>query len=107
MNTEVSIAIILASISGYLIVGVLGGLLFSILEHSIPNSFKSMPENFDIYELLYFSFITLTSVGFGDITPNTNAAKSLTLLLAIAGQLYLTILIAILVGKYLSKRNSF
>jgi len=104
-NTKVSIDIILASISGYLIIGVLGGLLFSILEHSFPNSFKSMPENLEIYELLYFSFITLTSVGFGDISPNTNAAKSLTLLLAIAGQLYLTILIAILVGKYLSKRK--
>jgi hypothetical protein len=47
----------------------------------------------------YFSFVTLTTLGYGDITPMTRAAKNLAALEAIFGQLYLAILIARLVGQ--------
>ena len=52
---------------------------------------------------LYFSFITLTSVGFGDIRPATPAAQSLTMFCGIYGQLYFAILVAKLVGIYTAR----
>ena len=55
----------------------------------------------EMYQLTYFSFTTLTSLGFGDVLPLTPPAQSLALLIGITGQLYLTILVAMLVGKYL------
>jgi hypothetical protein len=58
------------------------------------------------HDYLYFSFVTLTTLGYGDITPVSAFAKSLTIFIAITGQLYLTILIAMLVGKYLSSTQT-
>ena len=100
---DISLNVIFASISGYLVIGIIGGLFFQLLELAIPHSFKGLTLDDGFYDLHYFSFVTLTTLGFGDITPITAAAKAITILLSIAGQLYLTILIAMLVGKYLSR----
>ncbi|MEM7717215.1 MAG: potassium channel family protein [Cyanobacteria bacterium P01_A01_bin.68] len=54
---------------------------------------------------MYFSFTTLTTLGYGDIIPVSPLAKMLTNLEAIIGQLYPAILIAILVGGYISQRR--
>lgn len=56
-------------------------------------------------KFIYYSFVTLTTVGYGDITPNSSAAKVLTIFLCTAGQLYLTVLVGLIVGKYISKLN--
>jgi hypothetical protein len=48
----------------------------------------------------------MTTLGYGDILPVSSLAKSVTLLLSISGQLYLTILVATLVGKLLSNPDS-
>jgi voltage-gated potassium channel Kch len=53
----------------------------------------------------YFSYVTLTTLGYGDITPILPAARSVTILEAILGQLYLTIVLARLVGLYLQERS--
>ena len=100
---KVNLDIIFNSISGYLIIGIIGGTLFQLLELSVPESFNLAPQSNGLFDLHYLSFVTLTTLGFGDITPTSEAAKSLTLIISLAGQLYLTILIAMLVGKYLSK----
>jgi hypothetical protein len=49
----------------------------------------------------YFSFITLTTVGYGDIVPHSPAARTLAALEAITGQIYLTVLVARLVGLHI------
>ena len=54
--------------------------------------------------LLYFSFVTLTTLGFGDITPVSPLAQTLTWLEAVAGQLYLAILLARLVSLHVAAR---
>ncbi len=54
-------------------------------------------------EYLYFSFVTLTTLGYGDVTPVSHLARSMAVLIAVTGQLYMTILIAMLVGKFLSR----
>lgn len=56
----------------------------------------------DFHDYLYFSFVTMTTLGYGDVTPVSAFAKSVTMTIAVTGQFYMTILIAILVGKYLS-----
>jgi len=59
-------------------------------------SFRNASGGFS--DLVYYSFVTLTTVGYGDITPVTPLVRALTCLEAIAGQFYLAVLIARLVG---------
>ncbi len=54
-------------------------------------------------DFVYFSFVTLTTLGFGDITPQNTASKALVTSEALLGQLYLTILVARLVGLTISR----
>lgn len=89
-----------AAVSGYLVFGVVAASVFFLVESSIPNSFN-IEGNPNLYDFIYFSFITLTSVGYGDMLPVTPIAKSFVILLSISGQLYLTILIGIIIGKFM------
>ena len=74
--------------------------LFYIIEGYYPGAF-TITEGYTLYDFLYYSCITLTTVGFGDILPVHPFAKALTIIVSIFGQLYLTILIAIIIGKYM------
>ena len=56
----------------------------------------------EIGSAMYFSFVTLTTLGYGDITPVNSFARSLAFLEAAMGQIYLTVLIASLVGVHIS-----
>jgi len=64
---------------------------------------KSLPAQHS--HLIYFSFTTLTTVGFGDVYPVIPAARALTMAEALVGQLYIAILIASLVGMALQARS--
>lgn len=94
------------AINGYLFLGLFGASMASVLELQDVNSFNFSSAITAIHEFekfIYYSFVTLTTVGYGDITPNSSAAKVLTIFLSTAGQLYLTVLIGLIVGKYISK----
>jgi len=95
-SKQVTWTIIINSINGDLLIGILG----AVIDTGAINFAGDAAVGFHDY--LYFSFVTLTTLGYGDITPVSPLAKSLTIVIAIVGQLYLTILIAMLVGKYLS-----
>ncbi|MEM6843991.1 MAG: potassium channel family protein [Bacteroidota bacterium] len=90
---------IYACITGYMILGVLGAPLFFIINKTADDAFLLSGQG-DFYDFIYFSFITLTSVGYGDMSPVHPFAMSAAILLSVAGQLYLTILIAIIIGKF-------
>lgn len=92
---------IYACITGYLILGVTGAPLFYITEQVFENALQ-LPAQAQFYDFIYFSFITLTSVGYGDISPIHPFAKAISVLISVMGQLYLTILIAIIIGKFLA-----
>ncbi|MEM1322946.1 MAG: potassium channel family protein [Bacteroidota bacterium] len=103
INSAISLNIIFAAVVGFLLLGYVGGLLFELLDIYLPGSLVGNSirlENY--YHYAYFSFVTLTSLGYGDIVPTNEAAQSLSLFIGIVGQFYFTIIIAILVGKYLS-----
>jgi len=110
-SKQVTITIIINSINGYLLIGILGAVMLTTTRLAQEIFFDITIEmiNFagsshaGFHDYLYFSFVTLTTLGYGDITPVSAFAKSLTIVIAIAGQLYLTILVAMLVGKFLSR----
>ena len=110
-SRQVDGTIILNAVNGYLIIGFLGALLLTMAEifelfvlgidtPLINFAGEASPK---FHDYLYFSFVTVTTLGYGDITPANALAKSIVFLLAISGQLYLTVLVAMLVGKYLSR----
>ncbi|MGD9259424.1 MAG: potassium channel family protein, partial [Desulfobacterales bacterium] len=59
----------------------------------------------DTFRFLYFSFVTITTLGYGDITPLTRKASSLVMLEAVTGQMYLVVVVAWLVGMHVSHRS--
>ena len=109
-SKKVNVTILINSINGYLLIGILGAVLLAMAERlqKLIYHLDTGAINFaggtaqGFHDFLYFSFITLTTLGYGDVTPVSAFAKSVTLIIAVTGQLYLTILIAMLVGKFLS-----
>ena len=102
----IDINMIMVAIAGFLIMGIFGGQLCNLLSLADPNAFNISPEDNSFFNLTYYSFTTLTSLGFGDILPQSPPAQSLSLLIGLSGQLYITILVGILVGKYLMQNQN-
>ena len=108
---KVTVDIIFGAVCVYLLIGLMWTFLYSLLELNHPGSFitnispdkitaSSSPE-FIVSRLNYFSFVTLATIGYGDIIPVSHPAQMLSVFEAIIGQLYLTILIARFVGLYI------
>jgi hypothetical protein len=94
---------IFAALSAYLLIGFIWALLFGIVEFLLPGSFRLTGDQVaDQGVRVYYSFVTLTTLGYGDIVPITGVARSLAVLEALIGQLYLTVLVARLVGLYIA-----
>ena len=110
-SRKVSPTIILSSINGYLLLGLLSAVLLAIsdLVHHYTVSSSGQAIHFpgqsvpQFNDYLYFSFVTLSTLGYGDVTPASHLARSMVILIAVTGQLYMTILIAMLVGKFLAR----
>lgn len=110
---RVTTDVVLGGICIYLILALLFVSAFTLLENLAPGSLlrggeplalapTAQPESFRFSELLYFSCVTLTTLGYGDITPAQPYAFTLASVEAIAGQLYLAIFIARLVGLHMA-----
>ena len=89
---------------GYLLVGLVFGNLYAICELAQPGSFvgdpiASRPSSDHHFLLSYFSFLTLTTVGYGDIVPGTDVVRGLAVVEAVCGQFYIAVLIGDLIGK--------
>ena len=106
-QSDVSTEIIFAAVVVYLLMAMLWADLYRLLETLAPGSFE-MPggqiQN-DRILFLYFSLVTITTLGYGDMTPATNQAAGLASVEAITGQIYLVVLVAWLVGMHVSKRS--
>lgn len=109
-SSTININMISCAITVYLLAGVLWGKLYFLISTTIPNSFKNLPfltyerplvEAYNMqFDLLYFSFTTLATLGLGDIYPLLHLAKSLTIMEAIFGQLFIAIVIAKMVAVW-------
>lgn len=105
---DVSKDLILGVVSGYICLGLVGFFIFMAVEILHPGSFQSplFVESYTMNEksdsLLYYSYITLLTIGYGDVVPITTAAQKATIFLGLLGQFYLVILTAVTVGKYIN-----
>ena len=88
---------IAGAICAYFLIGLMWSSVFAILELAQPGSFE-MPQGLESFSFTYYSYVTLTTLGYGDITPITTQARSFSLLEAITGQIYLATLVARLVS---------
>jgi hypothetical protein len=86
----------------YLMIGILWCFMYALLDLGEKDAFliRGDPKRLDLTEYLYFSFSTLTTIGFGDIVPVTRLGHVAAIVEGIIGQLFLAILIAKLVGVY-------
>ena len=105
---------ICGAICGYLLLGVAWGLTFAMIYAVNPKAFqfgdliRQQMEQGDYSRnvFIYYSFVTLTTVGYGDISPLSTPARTLAWLEAMTGQLYLAILIAGLISALVTTKKN-
>ena len=112
--------VIAGAIAGYLLMGIVGGMMFSVMETVQPGSFANLVHHthhatehpllnpdlsrlvwdLDYSRLNYYAFVSLTTVGYGDIVPSTATAEMASVWLAIAGTLYLAVVMGLLISRF-------
>lgn len=98
---------ILISITGYLIIGLIGGLMAAGLAQFYPDAYyHSTGMELSLFSYIYYSFVTMTTLGYGDIIPITDPSQSLAVMLVIVGQLFLSIIIGMNIANFMNKRKS-
>jgi hypothetical protein len=104
-SREVTTEILFAAVCVYLLIGLTWASLYVFVDLVNPGSFVDTSGNLPMTSprYLFFSFVTLTTVGYGTLTPATDQARSIAMMEAIVGQIYITILVARLVGLHISK----
>ena len=101
---EINRDLIAGAAAVYLLLAIAWAYAYRAIEVLQPGSFAlADAQNVSYAVALYYSFVTITTLGYGDIFPVTTAAKSCAILEAIVGQLYLVITIALLVGVHVSQ----
>jgi len=112
---DVRVDTLVGGICVYLLIGLCFALVFRLVVDVSPGAFISDGEVLAVRpddvsslstRLLYFSFITLTTVGYGDITPKGELAQMLSAAEALVGQLYLAIFIARMMGLYMGNARA-
>jgi hypothetical protein len=106
----VTVDVLCASIAAYLMLGLMWTVAYWLVDQVTPGgafyfTTKNGPQSIDGFTGFYFSFITLSTVGYGDITPVSRAARLLAAMEAMTGLLYVAVLIARLVSLYSSKKS--
>jgi hypothetical protein len=90
--------LISGAVLAYLLLGICWGALYSLIELIQPGSFSFSHGDRDVSSLFYYSFVTLTTLGYGDILPLTKIARTTAYLESVTGVMFTAILIAGLVG---------
>ncbi|NGX39430.1 MAG: hypothetical protein KR126chlam1_00759 [Chlamydiae bacterium] len=104
---KVTADILRGTICVYFMIGFAFALLFTLMEFLEPGSFNGLTERISLFphghyhsEMVYFSFITLLAIGYGDITPAGDLGQMFAVLEGIIGHFYLAIIVARIVAAY-------
>lgn len=101
---EVGTEQVYAALSAYLLAGLFYGVLFWVLGQLQPGALSvagdATPEALRVSTAVYYSFVTLASLGYGDVLPVSDVARGLAVTEVVGGQLYLVVLVARLVGSW-------
>jgi hypothetical protein len=108
--STVDVEVLCASISAYLMLGLIWTMAYWLVEQLTPGAFAfntttGTKETMQGFNAFYFSFITLSTVGYGDITPVSKVARMLAAMEAMTGLLYVAVLIARLVALYSTPKS--
>jgi Ion channel len=103
--------VLCAGVTVYLMLGLIWSFAYTLVDWLVPNSFgfnasPAVDHRMEGFQALYFSFITLSTIGYGDIVPVSKVARLLAIVEAVLGTLYVTLFIARLVSLYTSRRVS-
>jgi voltage-gated potassium channel Kch len=101
-DKTISITTLFGSISAYLFIGFIFAYIYLLIALISPNSFTGLNTQYDA-NAIYFSFITLTTVGYGEIVPLKPIAQNFVWLESFTGQCYLAVLMGQLVGRYVAE----
>lgn len=118
---RVTADVLTGALAGYVLLGLLAALVTALLESINPGSFDGLllsgseeagidtpggsiqRERF--IHVAYFAFVTLTTLGFGDIVPLTPLAKLTTILFSVLGPFYLAVNMGVLIGRYIQQEQ--
>ena len=106
---EIDLTMILGLISGYISLGLIGFFMLYAIDLINPMAFDGISEIDPLgnqsrgSQLIYFSFITLLTIGYGEIVPSLPVSQKATMVIGLMGQLYLVIITSITVGKYINQ----
>ncbi len=102
---EVTSNVIYGAIVVYLLIAIMWAFVYSVLESIHPGSFAIGNSQIEVGRplFIYYSFVTITTLGYGDITPIAATANSFSFLEAVTGQIYLVVLVARLVGMHIAQ----
>jgi voltage-gated potassium channel len=102
--------IIIDTINGYFLLALASALLVGFMNYVLPGSFNfhvSVEKPISgLNDYIYYSIVVFTTTGFGDIVPLTPKAKSVSNMISVAGQLYVAIVMAMLIGHYIASRSN-
>jgi hypothetical protein len=112
MANKISTDVILEAVIAYLMIGLAFSLMVALTliidprayNLGISNSLTAQPES-PLHQCVYYAFITMTTTGYGDIVPTNPMSRSLAIFISVTGQLYVAIVIALLIGKYISQQG--
>ena len=105
-QTRITWSQVSAATSSYLLLGLAWKGLYEYLHRIDSGSFRGLDDVVERNEFVYFSFVTMTTLGYGDIVPVSQPARMLVVLQAVIGQLFLVILVARLVGMVGDRREA-
>lgn len=98
-------------VCAYFLIGFMFAYIYFLINYLIPSSFFAREEILQMFsfahylsEMVYFSFITLLTIGFGDVTPAKDVAQTFVIIEGIIGQFYIAILVSRLVSLYAGRR---
>ncbi|HRA72087.1 MAG TPA: ion channel [Flavobacterium sp.] len=112
-TATVTAKVIVDSITGYFLLGFAFSLVVILVSSLIPGAYNvSFSKELElellepIQDNIYYTFMTFTTTGYGDVVPTHPVSKSLAVLISASGQLYVAIIIAMLIGKYASTKKT-
>ncbi len=119
---RVTADVLTGALSGYLLLGLTAALVMAVVESIDPGSFGGLPTRIEpsagtaalggvsiqqtpFIHLAYFAFVTLTTLGYGDVLPLTPVAKLTTILISVIGPFYLALIMGLLIGRYIQEEQ--